>query len=118
MGYRQTTNYDPLFVTAKTRPKRPFNWVQWIGVGGEIAAVGILLWHLLVRLEALHARDIPVQYGTLAALVGMTLINSRKEDVPEVEDDLQKKRNRSFLTATLVFLGLLALVAVGVDLVA
>ena len=44
MSYRQSS-FDPLAPSAPVGPKRPFNWVQWLGVGCEAAALGILLWH-------------------------------------------------------------------------
>ncbi|GAA3997386.1 hypothetical protein [Sphingomonas humi] len=116
MSYRQASSFDPRHASAPTRPKRPFNWVQWLGVLCEGAAIAILLWHFAVRLDVVPGRELPIQYATLAALVGITLINSRTEDMPRREDDPTRRRYQWWLTVTLTVIGVVAVILIGLDL--
>lgn len=115
MSYRQSS-FDPFAASAPTRPMRPFNWVQWVGIGLEVAAFGIMFWHVLVRLHLLPPPAAPIQYATLSALIGITLIGSRREPVPENEDPARRGRDRLWMTVSLTVLGLMALTLVGLDI--
>ena len=105
MSYRRSS-YDPLaYVTG--RPKRPFNWVQNLGLGFAGMALVWLLLHAAAANGLLGDRDIPVQPATAFAFIGMALVNSRREDA-EFVGDAQYRRNRQWLLLTV---GLLAVAA-------
>jgi len=102
VSYRQST-YDPLAVVRSRRPKRPFNWVQWIGVGMEAFAI---VWLLVVTAGALGwfgLHRVEVQPATGFAVIGMLLINSRMEEGDPISEE-QRRRNQKWLLWTSVIL--------------
>jgi hypothetical protein len=114
MGYRQSS-FDPLAPSAPVGPARPFNWVQWIGVAFEAAAIAILLWHFAGLFGWTGAKPVSPVYVTSSALIGLSLINSRTQPLA-AEDDAQHRRNRIWLSWTLGIVGTLVLIAVMIDL--
>jgi hypothetical protein len=113
MSYRQSS-FDPLFIPSSTRPKRPFNWVQWLGVGCEVAAGAVLLLHLGGQFGVLGGEPVTVHYATVLALVGMTLINSRREE-GEPLSDAQRRRNAQWLWWTIAILVCVAAILLAVS---
>jgi hypothetical protein len=114
MSYRQSS-FDPLAPSAPVGPARPFNWLQWIGVGFEAAAIAILLWHFSGVLGWTGAKPVSPIYGTATAIIGMTLINSRTQPLA-AEDEPQRRRNARWLAWALGVVATLALLAIIIDI--
>ena len=79
MSYRESS-FDPMASPRYGKPLRPYNWVQWIGVGFTVvglltflaAAAGKIGW------IALDTRDwLPMATGFCA--LGTALVSSRRE---------------------------------------
>lgn len=112
MSYRQS-NFDPLHVSSASRPKRPYNWVQWIGIGCEVAAVGWLLAFAASEFGWLGLHDLAVQPATAFAFLGFILINTRREEgVPITE--AQRRRNAQWLWWTIAVLVCVAAILLAV----
>ena len=113
-GYREH-GYDP---NAYERPGpviRPFNWVQWTGVG--IAAVGAVLatLYLLAKTGAIPPKfGKPTTAPFMLMLVGTTIMNSRRHPGMPIDED-QRAKNRKMLIAVALIcaaiLGIAVLIA-------
>ena len=114
MSYRQSS-FDPLAPSAPVGPRRPFNWVQWIGVGFEAAAVAMLVWHFSGLFGWTGAKPVSTSYVTAPAMLGVALINSRTQPLA-AEDDAQRRRNRTWLKWTSGIFVALLLLAVIIDI--
>ena len=78
-GYRQS-NYDPRAGGDYGPPLRPFNWVQWSGVGFIAVGVTVLLATIAGSFglfDRSAATDM-LPLGTTFAALGTVLINSRR----------------------------------------
>lgn len=108
MSYRQN-HYDPFAASIPGCPLRPFNWVQWLGVGSETLAILWLLLHAAQKFGWLTLTwEVEVQPATLFALLGMPMINSRREADTPIEDEEQRRLNRKWLLWTAALTGLVA----------
>jgi hypothetical protein len=92
-GYREHS-FDPNGTTSYGRPLRPFNWVQWTGVGLAVVSIAINVAFL-----ASAAGWIPKAIGSPALatgplLVGVALINSRRVEVPDPAPELAAARRK------------------------
>ncbi len=98
MSYRQST-YDPYAYEQPGRPLRPYNRMQWIGVGFVwIGLAGYLAW----AAERFGWIDIGLDRPTAFValpMIGIALINSRRQPGTPV-DSLQLRRNRKVLAIT------------------
>lgn len=82
------------------RPLRPFSWVQWIGVGLEVVGLGLFLLVLAGKLGWIpRAAAIPPIGGIMTMIVGVSLINSRREPSVDVTPQ-QRAANRRLLIIT------------------
>ena len=114
IGYRQS-NYDPDAYQAMGRPVRPFNWVQWTGVGLEVVGLGLFLLALAGRLGWVpQAADVPSISGIMLMLVGMSIINSRREPSVDVTPE-QRAANRRLLIITIAICAAILGLAVALD---
>jgi hypothetical protein len=105
VSYRQH-RYDPFAASIPGRPLRPFNWVQWFGVGFESLAILWLLLHAAQQFGWLVLTwEVEVQPATLFALLGMPLINSRRETDTPIEDEEQRRLDRKWLLGAAAFTG-------------
>jgi len=98
MSYRDTSNYEPFGTMNSGRPLRPFNWVQWAGVGFGLFGLLIAAWHFAVELGWL---DRLLQVGIAPAIfnlgLGAILINSRREGSTDPAPELAAARKRWLL---------------------
>lgn len=98
-GYRQSS-FDPEAYQTAGRPLRPFNWVQWIGVGLEVVGLGLFLLTTVGKVGWIpQAANIPPISGVMLMLVGVSLINSRREPSVDVTPE-QRAANRRLLIIT------------------
>ena len=110
MSYRQIS-YDPL-ASIPGRARRPFNWVQWLGVGIEALAVAWLLLFAASEFGWLGATHLVPQPATILAIVGAVLVGSRREE-PLPLSTQQQRRNGLWLkvvSALLMVAGAILLV--------
>jgi hypothetical protein len=79
-GYRESS-FDPNAGGDYGRPMRPFNWVQWLGVGAFAVGLGIMLVYFAGNFGLIAKQlDSPTP-GTAFVLIAIPLINSRREGV-------------------------------------
>jgi hypothetical protein len=94
-GYRQSS-YDPNAYERAGAPMRPFNWVQWTGVG--LSAIGMLLAVAMIGAGLGVAwlapfRNVP---AVIPIVVGSLLINSRRHPATDPAPELAPARKRWF----------------------
>ena len=96
-GYREHS-FDPYAYEQPGRPLRPFNWVQWTGVAFEILGLGLFLVQIAAQLGWIKP-FFGTGLGFAAMIIGLTLINSRREPGTEVDSEqLAKNRRVLFIT--------------------
>ena len=100
-GYREHS-FDPNAYEQQGRPLRPFNWVQWTGVGFMVAA-GVVVLAVFASAAGLLSPGFERNVGLAAMLsvVGVSLINSRREQGTQAGSE-QLQRNRRVLLITVV----------------
>jgi hypothetical protein len=107
-GYRGRQSFDPNSGGDYGRPMRPFNWVQWTGVAlgaiGVIFALAFLLGEMGI-LPKLPAGS-PQPFFSLP-VIGMLLVNSRREPGPVVEEEQRQRNQRVLLITTLIVVPIL-----------
>ena len=111
-GYRQP-RFDPDAFAQPGAPLRPYNWVQWSGVA--LTTVGIAI--NIVYLAGVFGWIAPLLDGTspaiLLLLLGVVLINSRREPSTGADSE-QLRKNRKVLLITLaacaIILGIAAVI--------
>ena len=103
MSYR-VDNFDLNEPQELGRPLRPFNWVQWSGVGlATLGGLAILAYFGGKLGWIPHWIDEPTPGPFMAMMVGSLLINSRREPLPGVSEE-QLRRNRKMLLITVAIL--------------
>lgn len=100
MGYRQS-DFDPNAAWGQPgKPLRPYNWVQWTGVAFVVlGAIGYLAW----AADRFGWIDLGLKELTpfvSLPLVGVALINSRREPGTPLDPE-QRARHRRFVYAAL-----------------
>ena len=113
-GYRDRSNYDPYAGGDYGPPLRPYNWVQWIGVGfivlGTLYALAFLLGEAGV-IPPFLAKS-PQPFATFP-LIGMLLVNSRRQPRNPVAEEQRRRNQRAMLiTAAIVVPILVAAAAI------
>lgn len=90
-GY-STSRYDPTHYERMGRPLRPFNWVQWTGVA--LFVVGMTLYVLVLagRFGWMRPLIAETSAGFALNMVGIVLINSRRQPDPALELAAARKR--------------------------
>jgi len=108
MSYRQS-NFDPNAGWGQPgRPLRPYNWVQWTGVGFVFLGV---LGYLLYFADKFGWIDIGVHDAApfvSLPLFGVVLINSRRAPGCEITPEIRRKR----LLIIIIALAVLILAAI------
>ena len=113
-GYREHS-YDPMANEGLGRPLRPYNKVQWLGVGLQLLA--ILAYGYYFATKAGWVADLgfdPMLLGLPLLLVGMSLTYSRREGQHDLAPELAAERKR-WLFITLGICGALLGVAVAIE---
>ena len=104
-GYREHS-FDPYAYEQPGRPMRPFNWVQWFGVALIVAGIAALLLYFAGRAGWIAPLVERVQLSTALSLIGLLLINSRREPGTQVGSE-QLRRNRKVLLITVAVVALI-----------
>jgi len=101
-GYREH-NFDPYAYEQPGRPMRPFNWVQWTGVVAFAGAALAYGYGLLNVLGWAPLAFVPPQWiGFPLLMLGIALINSRREPGTQVGSEQLAKNRRVLLITVLV----------------
>ena len=95
------------------RPLRPFNWVQWTGVG-FMAGAGVMLLAIVASAAGLLSPAFEHNAGLAAmmSVVGATLINSRREGSTDLAPELASARRKWLLITVAVCAVILGAAAV------
>jgi hypothetical protein len=101
-GYRESS-FDPYAYEQPGRPLRPFNWVQWCGVALIAGAIAFDLVSLARVLGWIEAPGPKVSFAIAPLVIGVALINSRREPGTQVGSE-QLAKNRRVLLITVAIL--------------
>ena len=101
-GYRQHS-FDPNAYEQPGPPLKPYNWVQWTGVA--IGSVGMVMTTLQVLGQIGWLPqwiDDPSPSSFMLLIIGITLINSRREPSTLAgSEQLQKNRRLLLITVAI-----------------
>ena len=110
-GYRQSS-FDPNAYQRYGKPLRPYNWAQWLGV--VFAALGVLGYFAWAA-EKLGwisiGFDEPAPFISLP-LIGVALINSRREVLDDQAPELAADRKRWLLIVLAICAAVLGAAAI------
>jgi hypothetical protein len=95
-GYRQH-GFDPNAYQDPGRPMRPFNWVQWTGVGVIAVCCALELIYFAGRFGWIEPLFEKSPRAFLFVIVGLVMINSRREPPRDVAPELAAERRRWLL---------------------
>jgi len=104
-GYREH-GFDPSAGGSYGPPLRPYNWVQWSGVGIAVVGIAIDLLYLGGRAGVSPKYLDSPSVGIALPLIGAVLVNSRRQEVPLSPET--KRRNTIILGVTLAVCGIVA----------
>ena len=114
-GYRDESGYDPWAYETPGRPLRPYNWVQWIGVAFIVAGTVYAIAFLLGEVGVIPKFTRSLQPAPLLPLIGLTLVNSRREPGAPAGSE-QLARNRKVLLITVAIVAPILIAAAAFDL--
>jgi hypothetical protein len=110
-GYREHS-FDPNAYEQPGRPLKPYNWVQWTGV----AFVGLgLVGYLAYAADRLGWVSLGLDNASpliALPLIGVSLINSRRDPGTQVGSEQLEKNRRVLLITVAVLAAVLGAVAV------
>ena len=112
-GYREHS-YDPTATPRYGRPLRPYNWVQWTGVGLMVVGLAIDITYFAGRLGWLAKATVPL-VALAPIMAGSVLINSRREVLADPAPELAAARRRWLIIVTILCIAILG-AAVVLDL--
>jgi hypothetical protein len=104
-GYRQSS-YDPMASPRYGRPLRPYNWVQWTGVGLIVVGLAIDVLYFTSRLGWIAKADAPL-LALPPIMIGALLVNSRREQVADPAPELAAARKRWLIIVTILCVAML-----------
>ena len=107
-GYREHS-FDPNAYQDPGQPLRPFNWVQWTGVTVIAICCAIELAHFAGRLGWIEPVFEESPRAFLFVILGLVLINSRREPPHDVAPELAAQRRGWLVTivvASVVIVGI------------
>ena len=93
-GYRDTSTYDPYASPRYGRPLRPFNWVQWTGVAFDVIGLGLYLVYFAGQFGWIAQKLSSPMLGFPFIMLAIPMINSRREEVPDLAPELAAARKR------------------------
>ena len=100
-GYRENS-FDPYAYEQPGRPMRPFNWVQWFGVALFALAIAAYAYSVAATFGWMPKLGFqPMMAGLPLLLIGLSLINSRREPGNLVGSE-QLAKNRQVLLITVL----------------
>ena len=115
-GYRENI-YDPNAWEEPGRPMRPFNWVQWTGVGFVVIAIAAYFYAAAATFGWVPKLGFqPMMAGLPLLLIGLSLVNSRREPGNQVGSEQLAKNRRVLLITILVCAAILG-AAVVIDFI-
>ena len=92
-SYRQHS-FDPNAYEEIGAPMRPFNWVQWTGVGIGVLGIALYAVYFAGRLGwTKELLDSPM-FGFPFLILGVTLVNSRRHPAHDIAPELAAARKR------------------------
>ena len=109
-GYRQSS-FDPEAYDQPGRPLRPFNWVQWTGVALEVVGLGLFLLYIAGMLGWIAPIVGDSSAGFIPLLVGVALVNSRREPSSLVTSEQLEKNKRMLVITIIVLVAIFGVVA-------
>jgi len=101
MGYRDRTSFDPNAYERPGPPLKPYNWVQWTGVAVMLVGGALLVASLLGLIGWVPQwmeEFSPAPF--MLMVIGMLLINSRRQPGTEIVGPEQLAKNRKLLLIT------------------
>jgi len=104
-GYRQS-DFDPMASPRYGRPLRPYNWVQWTGIGLIVVGLAIDALYFAGRLGWLSKSNAPL-LALPPILIGGVLVNSRREQIADPAPELAPARKRWLIIVTILCVAIL-----------
>lgn len=92
-GYREHS-FDPYGSPNYGRPLRPFNWVQWTGVGFELVGVATYVAFIFGAFGWTRQLFSTPAFGMAPLFLGISLINSRREERTDPAPELAAARRK------------------------
>ena len=102
-GYREHS-FEPNGYQRRGAPLRPFNWVQWAGVGIMIVGALLVAAYMLGRFEVIPLITDDIAPFVMLMPVGSVLISSRRQTIADPAPELAAARKRW----TIIVVGLCA----------
>lgn len=99
-GYRESS-FDLTGSPRYGRPLRPYNWVQWTGVGLIVVGLVIDAIYFSGRLGWISKTDAPM-LALPPIMAGALLVNSRREQVADPAPELAAERKRWLIIVTIL----------------
>ena len=110
-GYREHS-FDPNAYEQPGRPMRPFNWVQWVGVAFMAAGLLVDAFYVAGRLGWMPELVSTTSMAFVPVIVGVALINSRREPGTQVGSEQLAKNRRVLLITVAILAAILGAAAV------
>ncbi len=101
-GYLDRSNFDPYASPRYGKPLRPFNWVQWTGTVLMAIGLGLDFLYFAGRLGWLAAPVNTPMYALPPLFLGVSLVNSRREEIVDPAPELAAARRRWMLITILL----------------
>ena len=106
-GYRDTSSYEPFPPESAGRPIWPFNWVQWTGAALALIGLGIDLAYFAARFGWIKWPTATPTYAIAPLILGVTLINSRRQPDTDLAPELAAARKRWLIIITIISVAVL-----------
>ena len=95
-GYREHS-YDPYAYERQGRPVWPYNWVQWTGVGSGLLGLALYGLYFAGRVGWVREMLDSPMIGFPFLMLGIVLISSRRQTIPDPAPELAAARRRWML---------------------
>jgi hypothetical protein len=91
-GYRDRSSFDPYAGGDTGPPMRPYNWVQWTGVAFVVGGAALSVFYLLGQFGVVPKILRNVLPASTMVLLGVTLINSRRQPHQQLSEETKRQR--------------------------